>query len=80
MFVNAVEDFGLEEYERPNWINFVRSPIERHASQFYFNAYPHEEPNTLLKNLVSILIQNNMYQDYYCQTLYQQYFRLDNVP
>ena len=30
----------IEDHERPNWINFVRSPIERLASQFYFCAYP----------------------------------------
>ena len=30
--------WSIEEYERPNWINFVRSPIERLASQFYFCA------------------------------------------
>ena len=36
MFVNAVEDYGLKDYERPNWINIVRPPIERFISLFYF--------------------------------------------
>ena len=36
VFVNAVEDYGVKEHERPNWINFVRQPIERLVSQFYY--------------------------------------------
>ena len=36
VFVNAVEDYGFEEHERPNWINVVRPPIERLVSLFYF--------------------------------------------
>ena len=36
MFVNAVEDYGFEEHERPNWINVVRPPIDRLVSLFYF--------------------------------------------
>ena len=36
MFVNAVEDYGLEEHERPNWINFVREPMERIVSLYYY--------------------------------------------
>ena len=36
MFVNAVEDYGLSEYERPNWINFVREPIDRIVSSYYY--------------------------------------------
>ena len=35
VFVNAVEDYGFEEHERPNWINVVRPPIERLVSLFY---------------------------------------------
>ena len=38
MFVNAVEDYGLSEYERPNWINFVREPIDRIVSLYYFHT------------------------------------------
>ena len=48
VFVNAVEDYGFEEYERPNWINFVRQPIERLVSLFYFFKDPQEDANILL--------------------------------
>ena len=49
MFVNAEEHYGLEEHERPNWINFVREPIERLVSLYYFiKCHPKERPNDLL--------------------------------
>ena len=37
MFINAEEDYGFKEHERPNWINFVRQPIERLVSLYYFD-------------------------------------------
>ena len=49
MFVNAEEHYGLKEHERPNWINFVREPIERLVSLYYFiKCHPKERPNDLL--------------------------------
>ena len=36
MFINVEEDYGLGQYERPNWINFVRRPVERLVSFFYY--------------------------------------------
>lgn len=36
MFINAVEDHGLKDNERPNWINMVREPITRLISEYYF--------------------------------------------
>ena len=36
MFINAEEDYGLSHDERPNWINFVRPPVERLVSFFYY--------------------------------------------
>ena len=59
VFVNAVEDYGFEEYERPNWINFVRQPIERLVSQFYFFKEPQENPNTLLTKVLKEIAANN---------------------
>ena len=35
--------------ERPNWINFVRSPIERLISQFYFGKNSKLNPNKTLQ-------------------------------
>ena len=36
MFINVEEDYGLGQHERPNWINFVRPPIDRLVSFFYY--------------------------------------------
>ena len=61
MFVNAVEDFGLEEYERPNWINFVRQPIERIQSSYYFGQKCHPNdmnPNEFLVQLEQTIASN----------------------
>ena len=45
MFVNAVEDYGLRDFERPNWINFVRKPIDRIVSLYYFHkCHPEGRP------------------------------------
>ena len=35
--------------ERPNWINFARSPIERLISQFYFDKNSKLNPNKILQ-------------------------------
>ena len=35
--------------ERPNWINFARSPIERLISQFYFDKNSKLKPNNILQ-------------------------------
>ena len=54
VFVNAVEDYGFEEHERPNWINVVRPPIERLVSLFYFFKIKKKKENpmqTLTKSL-----------------------------
>ena len=48
VFVNAVEDYGFEEHERPNWINVVRPPIERLVSLFYFFKEKKESPKQAL--------------------------------
>lgn len=52
VFVNAVEDYGFEEHERPNWINVVRPPIERLVSLFYFFKEKKESP---MKSLSKVL-------------------------
>ena len=52
VFVNAVEDYGFEEHERPNWINVVRPPIERLVSLFYFFK---EKKETPMQSLAKIL-------------------------
>ena len=52
VFVNAVEDYGFEEHERPNWINVVRPPIERLVSLFYFFKEKKESP---MKSLTKVL-------------------------
>ena len=59
VFVNAVEDYGFEEYERPNWINFVRQPIERLVSLFYFFKHPQEDANILLTKVLQEIAANN---------------------
>ena len=59
VFVNAVEDYGFEEYERPNWINFVRQPIERLVSLFYFFKDPQEDANILLTKVLHEIAANN---------------------
>ena len=55
MFVNAVEDYGFEEHERPNWINVVRPPIDRLVSLFYFfkRKKKKENPKKVLSKFLS---------------------------
>ena len=56
VFVNAVEDYGFEEHERPNWINVVRPPIERLVSQFYhFKNKKKENPLQILTKVLKDL-------------------------
>ena len=57
VFVNAVEDYGFEEHERPNWINVVRPPIERLVSLFYHfkNQKTKGNPNQILSKFLSDL-------------------------
>ena len=52
VFVNAVEDYGFEEHERPNWINVVRPPIERLVSLFYFFKENKENPKHILRKFL----------------------------
>ena len=45
---------------RPNWINFVRTPIERLASLFYYSKCPHKErPGEFLKRIEKEVKVNN---------------------
>ena len=47
---NSTNMITLYTYlERPNWINFARSPIERLISQFYFDKNSKLNPNKILQ-------------------------------
>lgn len=52
MFINAVEDHGLKNNERPNWINLVREPISRLISEYYYFKKEDDSRRKLL-NLTS---------------------------
>ena len=55
VFVNAVEDYGFEKHDRPNWINVVRPPIERLVSLFYFFKENKENTWQILANVLKDL-------------------------
>ena len=55
VFVNAVEDYGFEKHDRPNWINVVRPPIERLVSLFYFFKENKENPMQILAKVLKDL-------------------------
>ena len=55
VFVNAVEDYGFEDHERPNWINVVRPPIERLVSLFYHFKSENKENHKTSKILAKVL-------------------------
>ena len=60
VFVNAVEDYGFEEYERPNWINFVRQPIERLVSHFYYFKHQKEQkPHAILTKVLQDIVEDD---------------------